>query len=206
MTKLSDKQLVILSAAAPRAGGCVLPLPSSLVLNKGAATLVLDSLLRKGLVAEIAAALDDEVWRVDDQGERLTLMITDRGLAALGIENGSAPEHGAEGATDLVAASQPVDDIPAAEPSQRNAPNRTNPPSPPDAPKPAGKIALLLDLLQRKDGATIAEMTAATGWQAHSVRGAISGTIKKKFRLAVAAETVDGRGRVYRMADHGSAP
>lgn len=205
MTKLSDKQLVILSAAASRLGGRLLPLPSSLALNKGAATLVLDSLLRKDLVAEIAAALDDEVWRVDDQGERLTLMVTDRGLTALGIDSGSASEDTAEGAADNVAASKSLDQTAAAGASPQETRNRSRPSNSPDAPKPAGKIALLMDLLQRKDGATIAEMTAATGWQAHSVRGAISGTIKKKLRFAVAAETVDGRGRVYRMSDHGSA-
>jgi hypothetical protein len=57
----------------------------------------------------------------------------------------------------------------------------------------------LLDLLQRKRGATIAEAMKATGWQPHSVRGAISGTLKKKLGLAVTSEAVEGRGRVYRI-------
>jgi hypothetical protein len=39
----------------------------------------------------------------------------------------------------------------------------------------------------------------ATGWQAHSVRGAISGALKKKLKLKVASEVVEGRGRVYRI-------
>mgnify|MGYP001596977806 CR=1 FL=1 len=62
------------------------------------------------------------------------------------------------------------------------------------------KLALLADLLSRKDGATIADAVKATGWQAHSVRGAISGTLKKRLGLAVASETIEGRGRVYRIA------
>ncbi len=40
----------------------------------------------------------------------------------------------------------------------------------------------------------------ATSWQAHSIRGAISGTLKKKLGLAVTSDVVEGRGRVYRIA------
>jgi Protein of unknown function (DUF3489) len=43
-------------------------------------------------------------------------------------------------------------------------------------------------------------VTKATGWQPHSVRGAISGALKKKLGLAVASDKVEGRGRVYRIA------
>ncbi len=65
------------------------------------------------------------------------------------------------------------------------------------------KIATLISLLSRKRGTTIADLAAATGWQAHSVRGAISGSIKKKRGLNVTSEAIDGRGRVYRIVDHG---
>ncbi len=65
------------------------------------------------------------------------------------------------------------------------------------------KTARLIALLRRKDGATISDLTEATGWQAHSVRGALSGTLKKKLGLAVASDKVDGRGRVYRIVEHG---
>jgi hypothetical protein len=59
---------------------------------------------------------------------------------------------------------------------------------------PRGNEAgFLLELLQRKGGATIAEVTKAMGWQAHSVRGAISGALKKKLGLAVASDKVAGR-------------
>ena len=47
------------------------------------------------------------------------------------------------------------------------------------------------------------EAVAATGWQAHSVRGAISGTLKKKLGLAVTSEPIEKRGRVYRIAERG---
>ena len=54
-------------------------------------------------------------------------------------------------------------------------------------------------MLKRSKGATIADMAAKTGWQTHSVRGAISGALKKKLGLSVTSETVEGRGRVYRI-------
>ncbi len=65
------------------------------------------------------------------------------------------------------------------------------------------KQALLIDLLKRKRGATIDDIVEATGWQRHSVRGAISGTLKKKLGLTVESEVVEGRGRVYRIVEHG---
>jgi glycine cleavage system aminomethyltransferase T len=64
---------------------------------------------------------------------------------------------------------------------------------------PKTKQEQLVALIRRRRGATIDEMTSATGWQAHSVRGAISGTLKKKLGLAVISETVAGRGRIYRL-------
>ncbi len=53
---------------------------------------------------------------------------------------------------------------------------------------------------QPKEGASIADLMKATGWQAHSVRGAISGNLKKKLGLGIISEKVEGRGRVYRIA------
>ena len=61
------------------------------------------------------------------------------------------------------------------------------------------KQAILIEMLRRPNGATIEQMSAKTGWQAHSVRGAISGALKKKLSLPVTSETVEGRGRVYRI-------
>lgn len=55
-------------------------------------------------------------------------------------------------------------------------------------------------MLRRPTGASIDEIMAATGWQAHTIRGAIAGALKKKLGLAVESEKVEGRGRVYRIA------
>ena len=61
--------------------------------------------------------------------------------------------------------------------------------SPADEPTPrAGtKQAKLIELLRRPEGATVEQIAEATGWQNHTVRGAISGALKKKLRLTVEA-------------------
>jgi hypothetical protein len=80
------------------------------------------------------------------------------------------------------------------------------PPARPDAPVgqapsgPTGKLGALVTLLRRPEGARIEELTAATGWQAHSVRGAIAGALKKKLKLAVTADRTE-QGRVYRITE-----
>jgi hypothetical protein len=61
------------------------------------------------------------------------------------------------------------------------------------------KQAQVIGLLQRPQGATIEEMAAAVGWQRHSVRGLISGALKKKRGLQVISEKTE-RGRLYRIA------
>ena len=60
------------------------------------------------------------------------------------------------------------------------------------------KLGAVVTLLRRKEGATIDQLVKATGWQAHSVRGAISGAIKKKLGLAIASTKTDGV-RTYRV-------
>ncbi len=67
-------------------------------------------------------------------------------------------------------------------------------------PREGTKQALLISMLRRPEGATVDEVVAATGWQRHTVRGAISGALKKKLSLEVTSEKVEGRGRVYRIA------
>ena len=59
---------------------------------------------------------------------------------------------------------------------------------------------MLIDMLRRPEGATIAQIIAATGWQAHTVRGAFAGALKRKRGLTVTSEKPDGGERVYRTA------
>ena len=54
-------------------------------------------------------------------------------------------------------------------------------------PREFSKKSIVLDLLRRKDGATMAEIAKATGWQKHSIRGFVSGALMKKMELPVAS-------------------
>ena len=54
-------------------------------------------------------------------------------------------------------------------------------------------------MLERPDGATIDEIVKKLEWQSHTVRGAIAGALKKRLKLKVESEKVEGRGRVYRI-------
>jgi hypothetical protein len=71
---------------------------------------------------------------------------------------------------------------------------------PPKAQRTASKQARLVDMLSRSEGATIDDIVKALVWQAHTVRAAISGALKKKLGLKVESERVADRGRVYRIA------
>lgn len=73
---------------------------------------------------------------------------------------------------------------------------------PPPAARDDTKLARLIALLRRRQGATLAEMVEATGWKTNSVRGALSGTLKKKLGLAVVTEKAEG-ARVYRLPGEG---
>jgi DNA-binding transcriptional regulator GbsR (MarR family) len=66
-----------------------------------------------------------------------------------------------------------------------------------------GKVGQLIALLLRPGGATLAQMQEATGWQAHSVRGAMSGSIKKKLGLNIVSEKAEA-GRTYRIIEKAS--
>ena len=61
------------------------------------------------------------------------------------------------------------------------------------------KQAQMIELLKRPDGATLNQMVEATGWQAHTVRGAMAGALKKKLSLNIASEKTDGQERKYRI-------
>ena len=55
----------------------------------------------------------------------------------------------------------------------------------------------MLDLLKRPDGATLKELMKATGWQAHSVRGFLSGAVGKKMGLTVVSAKGEDGERTY---------
>ena len=123
----------------------------------------------------------------------MMLVITDTGLQAIGV----AVDEQISKQSDPTK-TKPRQRSRRAEPRPSGA--KPNGRMSPAAVRPGTKQALLIDLLKRKKGATIDEAVEATGWQAHSVRGAISGTLKKKLGLAVTSEKPSDGPRRYRIA------
>jgi hypothetical protein len=180
MTQLSGTQTLILSAAAQRPEHIALPLPEN--LRGGAAAKVVGAMIAKGFLEEVDANLrrDEPVWRETGDGHGTTLVATDAGLAAIGIEP--------EGATD-------------APPKEAAPDTATGPEAAPKArtPREGTKQATLIAMLRAPDGATIEEIMVALEWASHTIRGAMAGSLKKKLGLEVTSEKVEGRGRVYRL-------
>ncbi len=187
MTKLSDTQALILSAAAQREDRIALPLPES--WRGGAAAKVVSAMLAKGFLQEVDADLrkGEPMWRETGDGHGTTLVATDAGLTAIGIE----PE---DANTAPVGADEAPSDAPA-----MDTPTETETAPKARTPREGTKQATLIAMLRAPEGATIEEITAATGWQSHTVRGAMAGALKKKLGLEVTSEKVEGRGRIYRL-------
>ena len=189
MPKLTDSQLVILSAAAQRDGGTALPLPKSLKFKAAAVTRMLNGLRQQGLLEEKPAPHDAIAWREGTDGGRMMLVITAAGVKALDDESAGETSRRSQPTKPPTKKARPETKAADAQGRKRKQPTS----------RAGTKQGLLIDLLKRKSGATIDEIVAATGWQAHSVRGAISGSLKKKLGLLVSSEKVADRGRVYRI-------
>ena len=69
-----------------------------------------------------------------------------------------------------------------------------------DRVRPGSKTAKVLDLVKRSGGATLKQLMKATGWQAHSVRGFLSGTLGKKMGLKIESSKTNDGERVYSLA------
>ena len=193
MTKLSDTQAILLSTAAQRSDGSVLPLPGS--LRGGAAAKVVGALLSRGLVREQAVdgehkadTASNAVWGGLDDGRGVQLFITTAGLEAIGVERVAEP-GGDTGPVEAATEQQARPKQAAATRAYTAAPRKTRGDS---------KQAQLIAMLRRKQGATIAQIVEATGWQAHTVRGAFAGALRKRLGLSVSSDKVDGV-RVYRI-------
>jgi hypothetical protein len=176
MTKLTETQTAILTAGAQRPDNIALPLPKGLA--GAAAKMAVTKMLDRGWLQEVDANLrrGEPLWRETGDGHGTTLVITDAGLLAIGIEPVAAKT---EAAIHENAADTPVTKF--------------------STPRAGTKQAKLITLLQAPDGATMDEIVAATGWLAHTARGAMSGALGKKLGLVVTSEKDATRGRVYRL-------
>ena len=97
----------------------------------------------------------------------------------------------------------PAQQAPTNAPAKRKADKTTTPAQDAATPRPAregSKKAIVLDMLKRADGATLKDIMDATDWQAHSVRGFISGSLGKKMGLTVDSFKRPDGVRAYRIA------
>ena len=177
MPKLSDTQAALLAAAAARSDLSVLPAPETLRLKGAALQRTLKALLGRGLIAEAPrtarAKMSKWVGGPDaDAGDRRRLIITPAGLEAIGVES---PQAG-DGTPDAVPE-------PRAHPETQRA-------------RPGGKLGVLLDAVSRPQGATLEDLTAASGWLPHTTRAAITRLRQRGFDVRIATM---GTRRAYHL-------
>lgn len=176
MTKLTETQTIVLSAGATRPDNIALPLPKGLA--GAAAKMAVTKMIERGWLQEVDANLrrGEPLWRETGDGHGTTLVVTDAGLLVIGIE------------PVVLQTMAAIRENAQAEPEVKVP-----------SPRAGTKQALLIEMLQAPEGATMEEIVAATGWQAHTVRGAMSGVLGKKLGLVVTSAKDEIRGRVYRL-------
>lgn len=188
MPKLTDTQTIILSRAATRPDNLAMPLPEGLV--GAAAKMAVAKMIERGWLEEVEANLrrGEPLWSETGDGHGTTLIATEAGLAAIGIEPvvATTMTNLRKAKLELVCAPKDASETP---------PDHVTPK--PIAIRAGTKQAQIIAMLQRPEGATVAEIVAATGWLSHTVRGSISGTLGKKLGLVVNSTKAASRGRVY---------
>jgi len=158
--RLTDLQLILLSTAAQRDDGSLLPPPDSIGDRTPAVDKAIKSLLRRGLAAELDTS-DVSDPLPTDRDRLIGVRITITGRAAIGASQDEEEENRA-----------------SEEPEEKSRPE-----SEPSS-RPVSKIGTVLSLLQREEGATLDEMVAATGWLPHTTRAALTGLRKKGHAIA----------------------
>ncbi len=203
--KLSDTQRLILSSASQRTDHAAV-LPAN--LKGSAANKVVNKLLNEKLLQELRAKDDMPIWRRGNDNRPYSLRITKAGLKAIEVEDV------AEGSDNIAAADPDEVAVPdmstQAKSSERPSRARRSgakktaavsakaTKASSDRIKPDSKQDKIVALLRRPEGANLDVLVKETGWQKHSVRGFLAGTVRKKLKLPLLSEKIDGV-RNYRI-------
>ena len=162
-------------------------------------------LLADGLVEQSEVSGSLPVWRHDDDKGPLALRITERGLAAI-----TADQHGvraeAEAPRKVEQGADPTPEkVPSVAAANRRKTNNEAPQRSGKSGHAASKHTQVIEMLQRRQGATNATIMKATRWQPHSVRGFFAGVVRNKLGLTLVSEKT-GEERVYRIVAKGASP
>ena len=203
--KLSDTQRLILSSASQRTDHAAV-LPAN--LKGSAASKVVNKLLNEKLLQELRAKDDMPVWRRGDDNRPYSLRITKAGLKATEVEDvAQASDNNAAADPDEVATADVSTEAKSSERprrAKRSGAKKTAAVSAKatkassDRVKPDSKQDRIVALLRRPEGANLDVLVTETGWQKHSVRGFLAGTVRKKLKLPLLSEKIDGV-RNYRI-------
>ena len=195
--KLNDTQLVLLSAASQRDDHSLVP-PTGRKLSH--AQKAVAKLLGAGLVKEIRARSGAPIWRRDEEtGRTYTFKLTAVGLKGIAIDETAFSRGEPETQADQLVAA--ADSLPKPDSNSQTVdrPDSAAARMPmPMSPRSGTKIAAVIELLQRSDGATIAELAVTTGWLTHTTRAALTDLRKRGYAIAI-DRTDKLRGSVYRI-------
>ncbi len=203
--KLSDTHHLILSSASQRTDHAAV-LPTNLKGN--AAKKVIDQLVNGKLLQELRAKDEMPVWRRGDDNRPYSLRITKTGLRAIEVEDSAeAPNcipvaHRVEAAPEEMSA-EAKPSVHASRARRRGVKRAagasvTATKVSSNRIRPDSKQDRIVVLLQRPEGATLDVLVKETGWQKHSVRGFLAGTVRKKLKLPLLSEKIGGV-RTYRI-------
>jgi hypothetical protein len=148
-------------------------------MTKAAAVKIGASLIGRKLMREIRSKPGMPVWRADEDGRSMSLVITRAGLDAIGINE--------------------PDEIYLPVASKGNAEKRADRHLAGAGPRAGSKQALVIEMLSRQQGATLDSLVKATGWLPHSTLAALTGLRKRGF--AIERTRHETKGSLYRIAN-----
>ena len=175
-------QDAVLTAAATRRYGHVLPLPEGADATAPKMAKLLNGMLAGGLIEEHSTSSANTAWRSDEQGKHVLLRITEAGRQAVG----AAPVAEATQSPTIAPATMP-------------APAACRPTDQPRA--PGGKLGQVLLAVRTQEGASLSDLVALTGWLPHTVRASL--TRLRQGGVPIALIQHDGQKR-YRVEASGA--